>query len=135
MRLDAITIAGLKELGVNARLRAIDVDVQGRMRPFAERVELFEQYKVELKKMHRTVALECHPDRTFAEPAEVRGQKEERFKRITRAVEHVMKLAPRAPRPPAQQYVIVISGFGGVTSTATTGTAESIFTNGTRIVW
>ena len=102
MRPDAIRDEGLRELGAKTRLRRVAFDKEGRGRTYLVRCRLLAAYKVELKKTHRAIALECHPDRTVDDPESERTKKEDRFKRITRAVEYVMGLSacPPKARPP-----------------------------------
>lgn len=135
MRLDPTIIAGLRELGVNDRLRAIDTDPSGMMRSYEERVRLFEDYKAELKKTHRAVALECHPDRTHDDPADVRARKEDRFKRITRAVDYVLQLRPRPAVRQPQRLVIVVGSPFVTTTTSGTGSTTTSSTGGVFIRW
>lgn len=125
MRLDSTITAGLRELGVNDRLRAIDRGPAGGIRSYKERVRLFDEYKAELKKTHRAVALECHPDRTRNDPDDVRARKEDRFKRITRAVEYVMQLRLRHVQPHHQGMVIVMRSPFVTASTSTTATSTT----------
>jgi hypothetical protein len=103
MRPDAIRDAGLRELGAHARLRKIAIGDNGQPRPYEERCKLFDAYKAELKKTHRSVALECHPDRNLEASEEDRAKKETRFKRVTSAVDFLMTLAPRPPAQPQPQ--------------------------------
>ena len=134
MRRDAIRDAGLRELGAQARLKAIAIDDHGRPRPFGERQKLFAEYKLELKKQHREIALECHPDRNVDVPEDERAQKEQRFKQVTSAVEFLMTLQPRPPAPPRPQIVIINLGgqpmsmgnfrWGGTTTGTSTTTAS-----------
>ncbi|MBW2691003.1 MAG: DnaJ domain-containing protein [Deltaproteobacteria bacterium] len=128
---------------MSERLRAVDVDATGKLRPYAERIRRFDAYKVELKKTHRAIALECHPDRTRDEPEPERAEKEARFKRVTRAVEHVMKLVPRPPQrqtPPLQRMqgevvIIVAAPFIRTATTPTSTTATSSITFGSSDVF
>lgn len=119
MRPDAIRDAGLRELGANARLQKMAHDPDGNPRPYDERVKLFDEYKAELKKHHRQVALECHPDRTTELPEEERAAKTARFKRITRAVEFLMTISPRPPQPPRQMMRVIV--IGGATAAQGSG--------------
>ena len=130
MRPDPVRDAGLRELRVNERLLAIDTGPSGQLRSYEDRVRMFDAYKAELKKQKRAVALECHPDRTAADPEETRERKTERFKRVTRAVDYVMQLQPRrarqsAPVPPLGrargQGVVIIMGGGPFAYTPTSG--------------
>jgi len=98
MRPDAVRDAGLRELRANEKLRKISVDDTGRPRPYETRCRLMDEYKAELKKQHRQIALECHPDRTVDLPAKEREAREERFRCVTQAVEFLMKLKPRPPQ-------------------------------------
>ena len=97
---DSIRDAGLRELGAEDRLNQITYDEVGDRRSYEDRVRLFDEYKVELKKEHRAMALECHPDRTGDRPEAERTEKEERFKRVTRAFEWLMKISIRESVPP-----------------------------------
>ena len=58
-----------------------------------------DEYKVELKKLHREIALECHPDRNMEASDEDRQAKAERFNRTTRAVNFLMGMKPAPPQP------------------------------------
>lgn len=98
----------MRELGVNHRLQAIAFLPNGMSRSYEERARLLDEYKGELKKVYRKVALECHPDRTQGLPEEERCKKEERFKRISAAVDFVMSLSPR---PPQQSRALHAAGF------------------------
>jgi hypothetical protein len=145
MRRDAIRDAGLRELGAQGRLKAIAIDDHGHPRPFEERKKLFAEYRIELKKQHRKIALECHPDRNVDAPEEERSRKEERFKQVTRAVEFLMTLGPRppaqprprvqSPNPRAPGIIVINLGgqpmsmgnfrWGGTTTSGGTGTGSS----------
>jgi hypothetical protein len=123
---DAIRDAGLKELGAHARLKAIAFEKNGRARAYPERCRLLTEYKAELKSEHRKIALECHPDRNMDASDDDRKVKEDRFKRITRAVNFLMGIesshprpAPRVPTmrpmPQRQGFVMVVNmGQGGM---------------------
>jgi hypothetical protein len=121
MRRDAIRDAGLRELGAHARLHRIAYDERGAQRPYHDRCKLLDEYKKELKTEHRKMALECHPDRNADTPEDERNRRTERFKRITRAVEFLMGLAPRPsappiPRPrvrPMPAAAVIIVNLGG----------------------
>jgi len=123
---DVIRDAGLKELGAHARLKDIAFEKDGRPRAYPERCRLLKEYKVGLKKLHREMALECHPDRNMDASDDARKVKEERFKRITRAVNFLMGIESSHPRPPRrpptmrpmpirQGFVMVVNmGQGGM---------------------
>jgi hypothetical protein len=100
VRRDAIRDAGLRELGATSRLNKIAFDGNGRPRPYPERCKLTEEYKSELKKHQREVALECHPDRNIGASDDVLKEQGSRFNRVTRAVNFLMTLSPQEPRPP-----------------------------------
>lgn len=147
MRRDAIRDEGLRELGAQARLKEIAIDDHGHPRPFGERKKLYDDYKIELKKKRKEIALECHPDRNVDATEDERSQKEKRFKRVTRAVDFLMTLSPRPPAQPRPQMrvqspsprppgVIIINlggqpmsvgnfRWGGSSTTATSTTASS----------
>ena len=74
-----------------------------------------DEYKSSLKKTHREMALECHPDRNMEASSDDRKAKEERFKRITSAFNFLMRLKPAPPQPVSRpipnQPFPVRSGF------------------------
>lgn len=106
MKRDAIRDEGLRELGVFGRLRKITVDHHGRARPYEERCRLFEEYKAELKKKHREISLECHPDRNLEASEEERERLGAKFNRLTRAINYILNdVKPKPPRRPAPQPV------------------------------
>ena len=111
MKRDAIRDAGLRELGAYDRLREISQDAQGRPHPFEERCRRFEEYKVELKKVHRKVSLECHPDRNMDASEEERKRKSERFNRVTRAVNFLLN--ELKPKPPQARRPMPMGIFSG----------------------
>ena len=133
MRPDAVRDHGLDELGVGGRLRAMSYDRYGRHLPFAERKQLLDEYKRELKKLRNETALACHPDRTADLPEAERKDKSDRMIRINRAVDYVMKLEPRPDAPQLQPMRVFVirhnepfastsTGASWGSSTVSTGT-------------
>jgi len=102
---DAIRDEGLRELGANARLKKIAFDDRGHPRSYPERCKLMEKFKSDLKSEYREIALECHPDRNMDASEDVRRERGERFKRITRAVDFLMTIQPTPPRPPVRRMM------------------------------
>jgi hypothetical protein len=107
MRPDANRDEGLRELGVHERLKKIGYMADGRPRGIKERTQLFESYKVELKKRKKTLALELHPDVNLEEPEEVRVARTEKLKRVLSAIEFVMALQVRPPPRPRQVFWVI----------------------------
>lgn len=127
MRPDAIRDAGLRELGVHARLRRVAFHNSGQPRTHAERQRLLVDYKAELKKDKKRLALELHPDVNRDLPAPEQAARTEKFKMVTRAIDFVLELDVRPPQPVMRQrqFMIVIAadlyrGFQPMTNTTTT---------------
>lgn len=114
---DSIRDKGLRDLGATERLRRIAYDANGVANPYPVRCKLLIEYKAELKKHHRKVSLECHPDRTLSDPDETRKEKEARFNEVTRAVNFLMGIAAQRPKPPPVQQpvpqVVIVMNVGG----------------------
>jgi len=125
--IDEVLAEGLRELGARRRVALIYRDERGVPRPEPLQHKLLAAYKAELKKLRRSVALECHPDRTESDDEEMRARKTRKFKAVSRAVDYLLKLKVHpVPRP-----VVVMQsplwGMASSSSTTSTGWAPTVY--------